>query len=87
MDAQFQKPSHAVWVTTVGGRQRRCKTLPPEMSLPAASSFRCPDSDGFRSSSAQPWGPAITEFLPKTQSPITKYQGLFARFWTPKTFC
>ena len=71
-------PSHAVWVNFTVGGVNGGATFPPALFAPGNAKlpvFNTPTASGFP---AQPFGPAITEFLPTTQT-ITN-QGLFASF-------
>jgi len=75
MDAQFNSIARGLGNFTVGGVNGGA-SLPPALFAPGGVKlpvFQTPTASGVP---AQPWGPAITEFLPKTQS-ITN-QGLFA---------
>ena len=77
LDAQFNSIARGLGNFTVGGVNGGA-TFPPALFLPNNAKlpvFSTPTNSGVP---AQPWGPAITEFLPTTQS-ITN-QGLFASF-------
>ncbi len=77
LDAQFNSIARGLGNFTVGGVNGGA-TFPPGLFAPGNLKypvFQTPTASGVP---AQPWGPAITEFLPSTQT-ITN-QGLFASF-------
>ena len=77
LDAQFNSIARGLGNFTVGGVNGGA-TFPPGLFVPGNVKlpvFSTPTNSGVP---AQPWGPAITEFLPTTQT-ITN-QGLFASF-------
>jgi pilus assembly protein CpaC len=77
LDAQFNSIARGLGNFTVGGVNGGA-TFPPALFVPSNAKlpvFSTPTNSGVP---AQPFGPAITEFLPTTQS-ITA-QGLFASF-------
>jgi pilus assembly protein CpaC len=77
LDAQFNSIARGLGNFTVGGVNGGA-TFPPGLFAPGGVKlpvFSTPTNSGVP---AQPWGPAITEFLPTTQT-ITN-QGLFASF-------
>jgi pilus assembly protein CpaC len=81
LDAQFNSIARGLGNFTVGGVNGGA-TFPPGLFAPGNLKypvFSAPSPSGFPAAfPSQPWGPAITEFLPTTQS-ITN-QGLFASF-------
>jgi len=77
LDAQFNSIARGLGNFTVGGVNGGA-TFPPGLFAPGGAKlpvFNTPTASGVP---AQPFGPAITEFLPNTQT-ITN-QGLFASF-------
>jgi pilus assembly protein CpaC len=81
LDAQFNSIARGLGNFTLGGVNGGA-TFPPGLFAPGNLKypvFSAPSPSGVPAGfPSQPWGPAITEFLPTTQS-ITS-QGLFASF-------
>jgi pilus assembly protein CpaC len=81
LDAQFNSIARGLGNFNIGGVNGGA-TFPPGLFAPGNLKypvFSAPSPSGFPAAfPSQPWGPAITEFLPTTQT--IQNQGLFASF-------